>query len=70
MDSNPIWGFPGGSAVKNPPPNAGDVGSVPGLGGSPGGGNGGTHLSILACEILWTEKPGGLQSMGSRKRWA
>ena len=26
--------------VKNPPANAGDVGSVPGLGGSPEGGNG------------------------------
>ena len=26
-----------------------------------------THSSILAWEILWTEEPGGLQSMGSRK---
>ena len=26
-----------------------------------------THSSILACEILWTEEPGGLQSMGSQK---
>ena len=25
-----------------------------------------THWSILAWEILWTEKPGGLQSMQSR----
>ena len=25
-----------------------------------------THSSILAWEILWTEKPGGLQSMGSQ----
>ena len=24
-----------------------------------------THSSILACEITWTEEPGGLQSMGS-----
>ena len=23
-----------------------------------------THFSILAWEILWTEEPGGLQSMG------
>ena len=23
-----------------------------------------THTSILAWEILWTEEPGGLQSMG------
>ena len=36
-------GFPGGSAVKNPPANAEDtrdVGSIPGPGRSPGGGNG------------------------------
>ena len=25
-----------------------------------------THSSILACRIPWTEKPGGLQSMGSQ----
>ena len=35
-----VQGFPGGSAVKNPPANAKDVGSVPGSGRSPGGGNG------------------------------
>ena len=33
-------GFPGGSVVKNTPANAGDVGSIPGSGRSPGGGNG------------------------------
>ena len=33
-------GFPGGSVVKNPTANAGDVGSVPGLGRSPGEGRG------------------------------
>ena len=33
-------GFPGGSVVKNPPANAGDVGLIPGLGRSPGEGNG------------------------------
>ena len=33
-------GFPGGSAVKNPPANAGDTGSIPGSGRSPGEGNG------------------------------
>ena len=32
-------GFPGGSVVKNPPASAGDVGSLPGLGRSPGEGN-------------------------------
>ena len=32
--------FPGGSAVKNLPVSAGDVGSIPGWGRSPGEGNG------------------------------
>ena len=31
-------GFPGGSMVKIPPANVGDVGSIPGSGRSPGGG--------------------------------
>ena len=26
-----------------------------------------THSSILAWKILWTEDPGGLQSMGSQR---
>ena len=63
------WGFPGGSVVKNPLANAGDSrdpGSIPGLGRSPGGGNG-THSRILAWEIPWTEEPGELQSMGSQR---
>ena len=30
-------GFPGGTVVKNPPANAGDAGSIPGLGRSPMG---------------------------------
>ena len=32
-------GFPGGSVVKNPPAAAGDAGSIPGWGRSPGEGN-------------------------------
>ena len=46
--------------------NAGDrrdVGSIPGLGRSPGGGHG-NRSSILVWEIPWTEEPGGLQSTG------
>ena len=35
-----IWGFPGGSEVKASACNAGDLGSIPGLGKSPGGGHG------------------------------
>ena len=33
-------GFPGGSEVKDSACNAGDLGSIPGLGRSPGEGNG------------------------------
>ena len=33
-------GFPGDSVVKNPPANVGDTGSIPGMGRSPGEGNG------------------------------
>ena len=41
-------GFPGDTAVKNHPANAGDLGSIPGLGGSLGEGNG----SPLQCSCL------------------
>ena len=51
--------FPGGSVVKN----LRDVGSIPGWGRSPEGGNG-NHSSILAWKIPWREEPGGLQCMG------
>ena len=34
------WSFPGGSVVKNPPADAGDVGLISGSGRSPGEGNG------------------------------
>ena len=34
-----LLGFPGGSVVKNPSANAGDAGSIPELGRSPGEGN-------------------------------
>ena len=33
-------GFPGGSAVKNPPANAGDMDTIPGSGRLRGGGQG------------------------------
>ena len=36
-------GFPSGSVAKNLPANAGDIGSVPGLGKSPGEGNDNPH---------------------------
>ena len=37
---SPSRSVPGGSVVKNPPANAGDTSSIPGLGRSPGEGNG------------------------------
>ena len=51
-------GFPGGSDSKESACNAADLGSVPGLGRSPGEGMA-THSRILAWEIPWTEEPGG-----------
>ena len=39
VDTN-LLGLPGGSVVKNLPANAGDAGSIPGLGKSPGEGQG------------------------------
>ena len=55
--------------IKNPPASAGDirdVGSIPGSGRSPRGGNG-NPLHILAWKIPWTEEPGGLESMESQE---
>ena len=52
-----------GSAGKEYTCNAGDLGSIPGLGRSSGEGNA-THPSILAGIIPWTKEPGGLQSVG------
>ena len=59
-------GFPGGSDSKESTCNAGVLGSIPGLGRSPGGGHGNPH-SILAWRSPWTEEPGGLQSMGLQR---
>ena len=76
-------GFPGGSEVKASACNAGNLGSIPGSGRSPGEGNGNplqysclenpmekemaSHSSILAWKIPWTEEPGRLQNTGSQK---
>ena len=46
--------------------NAGDMGSIPGSGSSPGGGHG-SHSNICAWRIPWTEEPGGLQSVESQR---
>ena len=60
-----ILGFPGGSDGKESTSNAGDLGSIPGLGRSAGEGN----IYPLRCSYLknsWTEEPGRLQSLGSQ----
>ena len=46
--------------------NAGDPGSIPGSGRSPGEGNGNT-LQYSCLKISWTEEPGRLQSMRLQK---
>ena len=66
MSSNLIGlkGFPGGSEVKASARNAGDLGSIPGSGTSPGE-EMATHSSILAWRIPGMGEPSGLPSMGS-----
>ena len=58
-----MYGFPGGSEVKVSACNVGDLGSIPGLGRSPGEGNG-NPLQYSCLENPMTEEPGGLPSMG------
>ena len=67
--------FPGGSVCKASASNAGDLGSIPGLGRSPGDRN--SKLLCYSClenfmDRRWcaTEfpgQPGGLQPMGSQR---
>ena len=60
-------GFPGGSVVKNPP--AKQETQVQSLGWEdPLEKEMATHSSILAWIVPWTEKPGGLQSLGSKSQ--
>ena len=64
--SSLIWGFLGGSVVKNLRANAGDPGLIPGSGRSLEKGMA-THFNILAWRIPWIEEPGRLQSIGSQR---
>ena len=59
-----LWASLVALVIKKLPANAGDVkvGSIPGLGRTPGGGHG-NPLSIFAWTLPWTEEPGGLQSI-------
>ena len=56
--------FAGGSDGKESACGVGDLGLIPGLGRSPGGGHGNPLPIFLPGESPWTEEPGGLQSMG------
>ena len=61
-----VWGFPGCSVVKNlPAKQETQIGSLCWEG--PLEEEIATHSSILTQEIPWTEKPGGLQFMGSQR---
>ena len=58
--------FLGDSEGKESACNVGDLGLIPGLERSPGGGHD-NSLIILAWRIPWTEEPDGLQSMGFQR---
>ena len=58
--------FPGGSVVKNLPVNAGDMGSIPGLGRFSGEGND-KPLQYSRLGNPMDREPGGLQLMGSQE---
>ena len=61
-------GFPGGSVGEESACNAGDMGLIPGLGRSPGEGQGNPlQYSGEYWRISWTEEPGGLPSMGLQR---
>ena len=63
-----VLGFPGGSDGKEYSWNAGDQGSILGLGRSPGEGNG-NPLSSRIWRIPGTEEPGGSKVHGVTKSW-
>ena len=64
-----LWGFPGGSAVKNlPAVQKMQKTQFRSLGKEDALEEGmAAHSSILAWRIPWTEEPSGLQSMGPKR---
>ena len=65
-----MWGFPYGSAGKESFCNAGDLGSIPGLGRSPEEGKGYPfQYSDLENSMDYTEYIVGLQRVGHSKSW-
>ena len=59
-------GFPYSSVGKNFACSAGDPGSIPGLGRSPGEMMA-IHSSTIAWKIPWTEEPGGYTPWGRKE---
>ena len=57
------WGFPGGSDGKESACNEGDLGLIPELGRSPGGG----HSNLLQYSCL--ENPHGQRSLAGYSPW-
>ena len=55
---------PGGTDGKESACTVGDLGSIPGSGRSPGGGNGNP---LQSWRLPWTEEPGGLQLIGFQR---
>ena len=64
--SEQTFDFSGGSDGKASAYNAGDSGSIPGSGRSPGK-EIATHSGTLAWRIPWTEEPGRLQPIRSQR---
>ena len=67
----PLPCYPGGTVVKNPPANAGDAidtDLIPGLGRSPGVGNGNPLQYSCLENSMDREEPGRLQSVGSQSQ--
>ena len=63
-ESTPVFlGFPGGSDSKESAYNAGDLGSIPELGRSPGGGHGNT------LQYSWLENPHGQRILAGYSPW-
>ena len=60
-----LLGFPGASGNKESACNAGDLGSIPGLGRSPGGGHG--NSVCLPGESPWTESLANYSPWGHKK---
>ena len=56
-----IWGFYGGSAVNNPPADAGDVGLIPGLRRFP------WRRERLPTPVFWPGEFHGLHSLWGRE---